>query len=169
MSQYPPIQVVNEHNEPIGGASMQKVYKQGLRHRTVHVIVKDQEGNITLQKRSGSVTTNPNRWDVSVGGHVDEHEEYIEAARRELQEELGLKNLELVELGTFYADTLVNDYVLKRFVKVYGVTITHDTPITFPPDEVTAVKWMSAAEIRQLITKHPDQVADGLIECQKFY
>jgi isopentenyldiphosphate isomerase len=135
----------------------------------VHVIVKDQEGNVLLQKRSGTVATNPNRWDVSVGGHVDEGEEYIVAARRELEEELGLKNRELVEAGDFYTDTAIDNIVLKRFVKVYTTTIRHDTPITFPPDEVLAVKWMSAADIEQFIADNPEQVAEGLIECQKFY
>ena len=62
-----------------------------LRHRAVHIFVRDDEGRVLLQLRSKDKRVQPGRWDTAVGGHVDPGESYEEAALRELQEELGLE------------------------------------------------------------------------------
>ena len=168
MDQHPPIQIVNERDEPIGGTSMQEAYSQGLIHRIVYVVAEDQEGNILLQKRSMNVANDKNRWDISVGGHVDEGEDYQEAAEREMQEELGLSDRQLTEIKRFYSeDTLVHNKHLKRFVRVYKTTIARDTSINFNHEEVTQVQWMSVAAIKQLIANDRASVASGLVECMK--
>jgi isopentenyldiphosphate isomerase len=164
MSAHPPIQVVNQNDEPVNGQSLQTVHDQGLIHRVIHVIVEDEHGHILLQKRSSNLSIYPNCWDISVGGHVDLGEGYQETATRELQEELGLSGLQLVERGHYYYELTINNKLLKRFATDFKATISHDTPIHFPPDEISAVQWQSVAEIKQLIKAHPDMVANGLVD-----
>jgi isopentenyldiphosphate isomerase len=163
MSHHPPIQVVNEQDEPVGGLPIAEVYERGLIHRVIHIIVEDQDGNILLQKRSANMVNDANLWDISVGGHVDEGEDYLVTAKRELHEELGLKNLDLIELDHQYKEPRIDDRQAKRFVKVYKTRIAHDTPITFPPDEISAIQWMTLNKIKHLIATQP--VATGLREC----
>ncbi len=55
-----------------------------------------------LQKRSAHVRSGAGKWDDSVAGHVDEGETYLEAATRELAEEIGVVNTDLEEVGYYY-------------------------------------------------------------------
>jgi len=165
MSHHLPIQVVNERDEPLRGLPIAKVYELGLIHRVIHIVVEDYDGNMLLQKRSKNIVKDANKWDISVGGHVDEGESYLQTAIRELHEELGLSNLKLTELGRRYKEVDIEGSLAKRFVTVYKTRIPHATPIKFPADEIAAVKWVSLAQVKQLIKNHPEQVATGLKEC----
>src|SRR4051812_32664763 len=69
----------------------------GMIHRSVHVLVIG-SGKLLLQKRSMRKDVQPGKWDTSVGGHVSFGQTYEEAARRESEEELGLRIDELVYL-----------------------------------------------------------------------
>lgn len=60
-----------------------------LIHKVVHVLVFDEDGRLLLQKRSRTKDVAPGKWDTSVGGHVSPGENIEDAARREMQEELG--------------------------------------------------------------------------------
>src|SRR5258708_3076322 len=119
MTQYLPIQIVNDKDEPIGEASMDEAHSHGLLHPIVMVKVVDVKGNILLQKRGPKVATHPNHWDISSAGHVDAGEEYLEAARRELQEEIGLKDVELTKLGYFRSNDIFQGRILNRFKTIY--------------------------------------------------
>jgi isopentenyl-diphosphate Delta-isomerase len=88
----PPIQIVDDNDSPIDEATIQDAYDQGRLHRVVYVIVEDESGNILLQKRGPEIVNYPNRWDISAAGHVDTGESYEAAAKREMREELGLKD-----------------------------------------------------------------------------
>jgi isopentenyldiphosphate isomerase len=59
-------------------------------HRSVHIYVFNRRGEVLLQLRSKDRDIQPGRWDTSEGGHLDAGEEYLQAARRELREELGV-------------------------------------------------------------------------------
>ncbi len=170
MSQHLPIQVVNKNDEPVSGQSLVAVHEQGLIHRVIHVIVEDEQGNILLQRRAaGSTTIYPDCWDISVGGHVDESEDYLQAATRELQEELGLSDQQLVKLDHYYYELTINNRLLKRFATDYTIHIPRHTAIHYAADEISAIQWSSVADIKQLIARHPDKVANGLVDSMKRY
>jgi isopentenyl-diphosphate delta-isomerase len=85
--------VVDDDDQVIGQAPRREVHAQRLSHRAVHVLVHDAMGRLFLQKRSLGKDTFPGCWDSSCSGHVDAGETYLEAARRELGEELGWRDL----------------------------------------------------------------------------
>jgi isopentenyldiphosphate isomerase len=158
---YPPIQIVDENDKPLRGASMEEAHAKGLIHRAVIIIVQDPDGNILLQKRGPNVATYPNVWDISAAGHVDEGEPYLAAAQREVSEELGLTDYELQEVDTIRIDTIYQERIMNRFARLYQTTIPHNTDFTLAKDELTAVKWCSPKELKDLIDNksaelHPD-------------
>ncbi len=62
-----------------------------LLHRSVHVLILHPDGkSILLQKRSMRKDIQPGKWDCAVGGHLMPGEDYIDAAKREMSEEIGL-------------------------------------------------------------------------------
>lgn len=168
MTSFPPIQIVDDNDEPIGGASMAEAYQKGLKHRVVIIFVEDEGGRILLQKRSPNVAVYANCWDVSAAGHVDEGEDYLTAAKRELAEELGLSQVELEPLESMYAETYFEDgRQAKRFRNIFRTRIDSKTKLTPSPEEISEIRWASVEEIHALIKDHSQEVhADlgGLIE-----
>ncbi len=160
--QHPPIQIVDKDDKPIGGVGMMEAYKKGLIHRIVFIWVLDEHGKALLQKRSAKVETFPNCWDVSAAGHVDEGEDYVDAAKRELKEEVGIDGVKLQEVNSFYHEITVNNMLLKRFNKVYRTVIPASVSIKPNPEEVAEIKWLEPQAIRDFATQYPDEVAGGL-------
>jgi len=80
-----------------------EAHRKGLFHPTVHVWFHTQDGLILLQQRAKNKDTYPLRWDVSVAGHVGAGEQIMEAALREVEEEIGLNisKDDLAAIGTF--------------------------------------------------------------------
>jgi isopentenyl-diphosphate delta-isomerase len=88
-TEYKKVTVVDEADNVIGAEYLLVAKEKGLLRRAARVFVFDKNGRLLLQRRSSKVF-NPNLLDQSVGGHVDEGESYLEAAERELMEELNL-------------------------------------------------------------------------------
>ncbi len=97
--------VVNENDEVIGRATRKEVHEKGLPHRAVVLFFVKGE-NLILQRRSQRVAASKGALGVSVGGHVLQGEDYIDALIRECKEETGLaiQAQNLRELGRFYSN-----------------------------------------------------------------
>src|SRR5213596_702435 len=82
--------VVNQTDRILRYAARSEVHGDNLRHRAVHILIFNQRGELYLQQRSRWKDRHPLLWDSSAAGHVMAGEGYDEAAKRELQEELGI-------------------------------------------------------------------------------
>jgi len=165
-----PIMIVNEADKPVGSATKHDAWVQGLIHRISEVMVENHEGLILLQKRAIGLETNPGCWTTSVGAHVDAGETYLEAATREMQEEIGLNGIGLQVMGSYRKDSMYEWRQLKRFYTVFKTIVPKDTIFQPDPSEVSEVRWFKLTEIKQLIEVHQEQFTPGLIEViKRFY
>ena len=98
------VQIVDENDKPIAAASKQEAWDHGLRHRVVRVMIINDSGDILLQRRSPDKDIFPDCWDNSAAGHVEPDEDYLDAALREVKEEIGLDNLQLKQIGKYASD-----------------------------------------------------------------
>jgi len=116
-----------------------------LAHRAVHVLVRNRHGEYFLQKRSRLKRVQPGRWDSSVGGHVDPGESWLEAARREISEELGIV-LETSEQLEHLHDYVWRTSIETELVRTYR--LDHDGPFRLHPDEIEEGRFWTEAELR---------------------
>lgn len=167
----PLIQVVNENDEPVGGATKDEIHQKGLLHRIVYIMIEDPgHTKVLLQKRSKFVKTYPNCWDVSASGHVDEGEDYLEAAKRELQEELGVNGLELHEIGSYRSQDKFNDKRMNRFNRGYNATMAMDTPLKLQTAELGTTDWINIKSLKALLQEEPNEFAAGArLFIERFY
>tara|TARA_B110000902_G_scaffold255839_1_gene321709 strand:+ start:608 stop:1150 length:543 start_codon:yes stop_codon:yes gene_type:complete len=79
-----------------------EAHKNGWFHATVHIWLFTSEKKILLQKRALTKKVFPGIWDISVAGHIGAGEEILEAAKREIFEEIGLEleEKDLIKIGT---------------------------------------------------------------------
>ena len=131
------IAFVNEQDEIIGSGFKEEAYEKGIFHRIVAIFIFNSHGDLLIQKRTSTVTA-PNLWDKSAGGHVDEGEEYLQAAKRETEEELGVKDIALKEVGKFFLKEVSEGRIKNRFHMVYRAH--YDWPVNFDQKYVAEIK-----------------------------
>jgi isopentenyl-diphosphate delta-isomerase type 1 len=112
-----------------------------LLHQAVHVFVVNRAGELFLQKRSLHKDVQPGKWDTSVGGHVDAGEEAEEAARRELDEELGIEDA----LPEFLYSYLWQSPVESELIRSYR--LEHEGPFRLQPEELEDGRFWALSEI----------------------
>ena len=134
--------LVDQKDRVIGRAHRDEVHgNPDLVHRVVHVLVFNKRGEIYLQKRVSTKIVQPGKWDTSVGGHVDSGEEYLTAARREMEEELGITG---VSLDFLYRYLHRNDFE-SEMVSTYLASWAG--PITPDPSEIGDGRFWTLNEI----------------------
>lgn len=153
---YPPVVIVDKKDNPLGTAMLKDARAQGLLYRVIAIAVTDDHGRILLQKRASNMEIDPGKWDISVGGHVDEGQTYESAAQLELKEELGITDVHPEEFG--------KEFLGDRFLMLHTVTIPGDTHLTPGKDEVADTKWFTQEEFDSLLRNHTGQCADFLKE-----
>lgn len=151
--------VVDEQDRVLRQASRAEVHEQGLIHRAVHILVFNKNRDCLLQKRSMLKDRHPRVWDSSAAGHLDAGEDYETAARRELQEELGISDARLIHLGNLppSADTGM------EHVALYAAR--YDGRVHFPAAEISAVLPFPAEIIDTWIARRPQDFASSFIHC----
>lgn len=157
---HPPLQVVDENDQPTAVMSRDEILEKGLFHRISRIMLSNPEGKILLQKRSKHVFY-PGRWDHSAAGHVDAGEDYLVAAKRETVEEIGVSGIDLEEMAYYKTEEVIEGVELKRFNKLYKGKINF-TPTNIDLSEVTEVRWFSLDEIKAMINDQPEDITVGL-------
>ncbi len=150
--------IVDAQDRKIGEAPRAKVHENNWRHRAVHILIFNGEGEVLLQKRSAWKDRHPLLWDSSAAGHLDANEEYDSAATRELKEELGIFT-KLSRVGKLEA----SDKTGQEFIWVYRGQ--HNGPFQLPREEISTVKFFPPAIVDEWIANKPGDFAPGFREC----
>lgn len=161
LPQMPNIAFVDENDEVIGEGTKAEAWEKGAIHRIVRVFLYNSAGELLIQKRADHLPAGPGLWGEATAGHVDAGETYLEAAKRELVEEIGVEDVELTEVAKFFADTSGKTKIMKRFHMVY--TGTYDGEVTPNPDEVAEVRWINPGELKKWIDERPDEFMSSTV------
>jgi len=152
--------VVDEKDQVLRQETRAVVHREDLLHRAVHIFVFNKHRELFLQKRSRLKDKHPGVWDSSAAGHLDAGEDYQMTAVRELEEELGIKNTQLQEVGE-----LIPACANTGWEHIMLYVARHDGALRFPCSEIEAGQWVSVEEIRAWIEARPGDFASGFIEC----
>jgi isopentenyl-diphosphate delta-isomerase type 1 len=134
--------IVDDQDRVIGQAPRSQCHgNPSLIHRVAHVLVFNSQDQLLLQKRSMVKDVQPGRWDTSVGGHLEPGESYLEAAYREMNEELGIKGVPLTYL---YSSKIRNDFESENVATYLAL---YDGKVSFPSDEIEEIGYWKAREI----------------------
>ena len=150
--------VVDERDEVVDQRTRNEVHRLGLRHRAVHVLVFNAQGQVFIQKRSMSKDCHPGTWDSSASGHVERGESYDACAVRELREELGwAAGTPLVRLFKVEAGPKTG----QEFVWVYRIEA--EGPFVLHPEEISEGRWQEPGQVDRWVSERPEDFAPGFV------
>lgn len=139
--------IVDSEDRVIGRARRADCHgNPALVHRTAHVVVFASDGRILLQRRSSGKDIQPGKWDTAVGGHLAPGEAYESAARREMNEEIGLSPDTPLE---FLFDSRIRNRVESENVRVFK-TVSNG-PFRPHPEEIDELRFWTCDELRQAL------------------
>lgn len=150
--------VVDENDKVINYQSRSLVHQQKLLHRTISVSVYNNKGQVLLQKRSAKKDSNPGKWANAAGGHVVKGQEYDQAAKQEVFEELGI-NPEI----TLIKKMIINDPVHTTMTTIYKTT--YNGPFNFNKQEIDEIKFFSKEDL-QIIKRDLSESARIVLNLQ---
>ena len=150
------LSIVDINDEVIGTRSRSEVHALGLRHRSVHILVFNDQQQLFLQKRSINKDENPGLWDTSAAGHVDAGESYAVCAIREINEELGIRSGKMLK-SLFKLPA--SEETGMEFIEVYQCI--DNGPFILAPDEIEDGNWFSLKEITERVAENDAYLTDS--------
>ncbi len=150
------IDIVDESGVLTGEVCLKsKAHRFGYWHLCVDIWLYTRSGDLLIQKRIDHKDTFPGLWDVSVAGHVGAGEALIDAAHRELQEELGvhIPHKDLSFIGNYKSDFKHHKYLTdKEFHHIYIAQFKGDiSDITLQADEVSEIRLIPINQLKKKV------------------
>jgi len=131
-----------------------ETHARGLWHKAVHIWIINDKNQILIQKRAACKKANPNKWTVSVAGHVAAGDDSIITSIKEAQEEIGLKikksDFKFLSMtstksihnnGSFINNEHRDIYVVKQNVQL--------DELTLQKEEVADINYISLKKLKK--------------------
>jgi isopentenyl-diphosphate delta-isomerase len=170
MEQMNSVVLVDEYGHDLFGidgglAIMGKIeaHRRGLLHRAISVFIFNDRNELLLQKRDTDKYHSPNKWSNTCCTHPSPGETPLMAARRRLNEEMGLVTI-LTEVLTFsYKAYVGNGLIENEFDHVFfGISNQDPNP---DPIEVSDWNWLSIEELNQELIRNPEDYSPWFRHC----
>jgi len=140
---------VDENDTELGIISRERAHREGLLHRIVVTYLTRPNGDILGQERMSG------RLDHSSAGHVDPGESYLAAAKRELNEELGITPENFNEVGKTTSDDIEPEENGCRVRHMFTIFTCQAEPGRLAPDEVKSVFWANPEKVKAEMQHDP--------------
>jgi isopentenyl-diphosphate delta-isomerase len=157
--------LVDEQNQEMGTADKDGIHTQSTPlHRGFSLFLFNSKNELLLTQRALNKQTFPGIWTNTVCGHPGPGESNVEAARRRLKEELGIKELVKIEEVAPYK---------YKFTDQNGIVENENCPILVGyadlkphpnPQEVADWKWIKWEEFLQEIKENPQKYSPWSVE-----
>ncbi len=159
------LDTVDNNDKVIGKDTRNNIYAKGLdgNIRVINIFVFNSKGKLLLPKRAMNLRMYPGCFDFSCGEHVMSGEDYYQAAKRGLEEELGIKGMELIELGKLTPKDSVS-----CFMKVYK--LEYDKEIkNYDKDGIDKIYWCDLEKVRRMVTEDKTKFKGDFPEVLEWY
>jgi len=152
--------LVDKQDNQIGLQEKLKAHELGQLHRAFSVFLfRKRLGKIELllQQRAKHKYHCGGLWANSCCSHPKEGESVIQAGKRRLQEEMGIKIKSLKHVGTFTYKAVFDNGLTEYEVDHVLIGVFNGDQIKCNPDEVEDVQWISLDQLEKAFIEIPQQ------------
>jgi geranylgeranyl diphosphate synthase type I len=158
---------LDENDDVIGGVSKMTCHRgQGIRHRAFSVLIFDSQDRLLVQQRSADKITFPSVWansccshPLAIEGETEDSETgVIEAARRKLEQELGIPRSktdtwDFNHIGRFEYRCRWDDEWVEHEID-HVLIVREDIEVKPNENEIQAIAWLDSEGIEDMISRN---------------
>ncbi len=157
------VPLVDKSNNIIGKVLRKEMRQKNLLHRTVAFFIVNKKGDILVTKRAAEKDAFPGLFEANQGGTVSYGESYGDTVRREIEEEVGIKNPKI----EFLFDMYFENGKTKTFIRAYRCR--RRGAIKPQKGEVDGYFFVSPERLEKMIHKNPGQFAPDSVAVFRKY
>ncbi len=154
--------VLDENGNQTGKTKLRsEVHRDGDWHRSVHIWILNEKGDVLLQRRCPTKDSNPNMLDISCAGHLTAGDDSLTGAVRELKEELDLdvrpeelKYIDTFRVSKHYTESFFNQEFQDMYVLCTSKTIDE---MRFQKSEISEIMFVPYKKFKDMVaSRQPD-------------
>ena len=154
------LDIFDENNKSLNEKKERKiVHEKGLWHREVSVWIINDKNELLIQKRAATKKLAPNKWALCAG-HIISGESIIEAAIREVEEEVGIENLCPADLILFdiHKSSNITENIQNNNYKYCYILKTNykESDLKIQEEELSEAKFVSFEDLKKWSKDEPD-------------
>ena len=135
--------LVDKNNKVLGFAPKLEAHNNNTPlHRGFSLFLFNKKGELILQQRSNKKKTWPLVWSNSCCGHPMFNESNVDAAKRRLQFELGISDVNIFEIISSFQYKVKKDGIVENEICPILIGFSNQEP-RINKDEVENIKWIS--------------------------
>jgi isopentenyldiphosphate isomerase len=157
------IDQVDANDRPVGQIARKSVFSAKVGFRVAHVFAFDHAGELLIQKIAESRTRHPGYWGSSVAAYLFSGEDYLAAATRRYEQELGIAKPDLHFIGK----TVMNDDGCTKFISLF--TTLSDGPFRFDHTQIASLEFVSIERIREMLLTGERKFTPTFLHLFDFY
>ena len=150
--------LVNPQDEVLGLMEKMQAHENALLHRAFSVFLFNNKGEMLLQQRAAGKYHSPLQWTNACCSHPRENESYLDAAKRRLEEELGI-SAELTERFHFLYKADVGQGLWEHELD-HVFTGQYKGDFTLNHEEVADIKYISIEDLKREIEEFPERYTE---------
>jgi isopentenyl-diphosphate delta-isomerase len=163
------IVIVDKGDNFIGVEEKERCHDgDGILHRGFLAMVINDSGELLLTRRSDRKRLWPGFWDCTVASHVIKGEDYIQASRRRLSQEIGLTAGDIKYMFKFHYHIRYKDLGSEN--EICAVTLVNGIDaggVSVNKDEISAVETITMESLMKDVKKNKRKYTPWLIKAME--
>lgn len=155
--------LVDKNDHEVGIMEKMEAHRSGTLHRAISVFIFNADGQLLLQQRAADKYHCPGKWSNTCCSHPRPGEPTMDAARRRLQEEMGMDCWLVHWCALRYLAAFDNGLTEHEYDHIF-LGVTNQLP-SFNPREVSAYQYIRLEELNRAIEEKPDRFTPWLSLC----
>jgi diphosphomevalonate decarboxylase len=152
--------LVDERDIEVGILEKMAAHKQAKLHRAFSVFILRRNGKkieVLLQQRQRDKYHSSNLWSNTCCGHPRKGEDTLDAAKRRLQEEMGIDIANLNSIGKFHYEAFFSGVNLtENEIDHVFVGFFEDDKLSVNPKEVQDYRWFEISQLEHDVVKNQE-------------